>query len=199
MSHQATFVGHYQEAADLARAGIVGLASDGTPTLRAQFLAMEARALARLGDARGCDLALAAAVTEFERRRSDDDPEWIRYFADAELAAEFCHCYRDLARPDAVTYALDSLAGDVGSPRSDFFVSMVLADAYAAGGEIEEARRVAAEAFDAAANISSLRTTDYVREFRTRLGAVASGSVQREIDEQFAYFLQWQGAGPRKT
>jgi hypothetical protein len=48
----------------------------------------------RLGDARACDLALSAAVTMFERRTPGDDPEWTRYFDDAELAAEFGHCLR---------------------------------------------------------------------------------------------------------
>jgi hypothetical protein len=67
---------------------------------------MEARALARLGDARGCDRSLAEAVREFERRRPEEDPDWIRYFDEAELAAEFGHCLRDLGRAvDAAQYA----------------------------------------------------------------------------------------------
>ena len=46
---------------------------------------MEARALARLGDAKACDGALAEAVNEFELRMPEDDPEWIHYFDEAEL------------------------------------------------------------------------------------------------------------------
>jgi hypothetical protein len=61
---------------------------------------MEARALARLGDAKACDGALAEAVNEFELRMPEDDPEWIHYFDEAELAAEISHCMRDLGRPD---------------------------------------------------------------------------------------------------
>jgi hypothetical protein len=62
MSHQATFTGRFGEAASLARAARTGTAGIATPTLTAHFLTMEARALARLGDARGCDRALAAAA-----------------------------------------------------------------------------------------------------------------------------------------
>lgn len=52
MSHQATFLGRYRQAATLARAALMGISGVATPTLRAQFHAMEARALARTGDTR---------------------------------------------------------------------------------------------------------------------------------------------------
>ena len=61
---------------------------------------MEARALARLGEAKACDLALAAAVTQYERRKPEAgrDPAWFQYFDERELLAEFGHCLRDLNR-----------------------------------------------------------------------------------------------------
>ena len=98
MSHQATYTGRFAEAANLARAARTGTTGIATATLTAHFHTMEARALARLGDAKTCDRALAEAVREFERRRPRDDPDWIRYFDEAELAAEFGHCLRDLGR-----------------------------------------------------------------------------------------------------
>lgn len=74
--------------------------------MTAHFHVMEARAHARLGDGRACDSALSEAVKEFERRNPEDDPEWISYFDDAELSAEFGHCFRDLGRPtNATQYA----------------------------------------------------------------------------------------------
>src|SRR5205814_9039433 len=47
MSHQATYLGHLPEAVNLAKAAREGLRDQATPALTAQFLAMEARALAR--------------------------------------------------------------------------------------------------------------------------------------------------------
>jgi hypothetical protein len=147
MSHQATFTGHYREAADLARAAVAGISVIGTDTLRAQFLAMEARALSRLGDTRACDLAMADAVTHFERRTVDDDPAWISYFDDSELAAELGHCHRDLNRSaHAVDLAAHSLSPDGRFVRSDFFATMVLADAHAAAGDADQACAVAGQA-----------------------------------------------------
>ena len=52
MSHQATYTGRFGEAANLARAARTGTTGIATATLTAHFHTMEARALARLGDAR---------------------------------------------------------------------------------------------------------------------------------------------------
>ena len=106
MSHQATYLGRFGEAANLARAAKTGTQGIATPTLVSHFHAMEARALARMGDAKGCDHALAEAVREFERRTPENDPAWIRYFDESELSAEFGHCLRDLGRAtEAARYA----------------------------------------------------------------------------------------------
>jgi hypothetical protein len=136
MSHQATYAGRFAEAASLAQAARTGATGIATATLTAHFHTMEARALARLGDAKACDRALAAAVTEYERRRPEDDPGWFQYFNEAELPAEFGHCLRDLSRAkDAADYAGHSVGTADGKfVRSDLFATMVLADSYLAAG-----------------------------------------------------------------
>jgi hypothetical protein len=96
MSHQATFLGRCGDAATLASAARTGTRGLATATLIAHFHAMEARALARAGDRRGCHLALADTERNFERRDAGADPEWFQYFDHAELAAELSHCFRDL-------------------------------------------------------------------------------------------------------
>jgi hypothetical protein len=129
MSHQATYTGRFREAASLARAARTGTCGIATATLTSHFHAMEARSLARLGDAKACDHALTEAAREFERRNPEADPPWIRYFNEAELAAEFGHCMRDLGRAtDATQYASTSIGAVNGDMfmRSDFFVAMVL-------------------------------------------------------------------------
>ena len=110
MSHQATFMGRFTEAASLARAARAGTRGIATPTLTAHFHAMEARALARLGDAKACGHALSESMREFERANPENDPEWIRYFNESELSAEFGHCMRDLGRAgDAISHAGNGL------------------------------------------------------------------------------------------
>jgi len=148
---------------------------------------MEARALARLGDAKGCDRALAQAVREHERRNPGGDPGWFQYFDDAELSAEFGHCLRDLGRPrDAALYASRSTgsADDPGFVRSDFFATMVLADAHLAAGEPEQACGTALAALAAGEQIRSGRCVNYLREFRDHLTRVGDTAAIRDFHEQ---------------
>jgi tetratricopeptide (TPR) repeat protein len=195
MSHQATYTGRFREAANLAKAAMTGTRGIATPTLTAHFHTMQARALARLGDAKGCDRSLAEAVREFERRNPDDDPAWIRYFDESELYAEFGHCLRDLGRPaDAAQYASRSLAAvdETTFMRSDFFAMMVLADAYLDAGEREQACSVALNALAAGEQIRSARCVKYLREFHQRL---ATGGISRpaaEFYEQAAGSRLWR-------
>jgi hypothetical protein len=195
MSHQATYTGRYKEAASLARAALAGTRGVATATLTSHFHAMEARALARLGDAKGCDRALAEAVSEFERRRPEDDPEWIRYFDESELSAEISHCLRDLGRPgDATRHARTSLGtvDGVTCVRSDFFVMIVLADAHLAAGELEQAFSIGLGAFTAGEQIRSARCIGYLREFRHHLAAAGESRKVTEFEEQAESSRLWR-------
>ncbi len=195
MSHQATYLGRYGEAANLARAAKTGTQGIATPTLVSHFHTMEARALARIGDAKGCDRALADAVREFERRTPDNDPLWIQYFNEAELSAEFGHCLRDLGRPaQAAQYASASVAAvdDLTFLRSDFFATIVLADAHVAAGEIEQACGVALKALTAGEQIRSARCINYLREFRQRLASAGDNRALAELHEQASDSRLWR-------
>jgi transcriptional regulator with XRE-family HTH domain len=195
MSHQATYTGRFDEAANLAGAAMTGTQGIATPTLTAHFHTMEARALARLGDAKGCDRSLAEAVREFERRNPDDDPAWIRYFDESELSAEFGHCLRDLGRAtDAVQYASRSLVAvdETTFMRSDFFAMMVLADSYLDAGDREQACSIALNALAAGEQIRSARCVKYLSEFHQRLttGGISRSAV--EFNEQAARSRLWR-------
>lgn len=197
MSHQATFLGRYQDAANLARAARSGTPRTATPSLTAHFYAMEARALARLGDTRGCERALSDAVSLFERRNPHNDPEWFRYFDDAELAAEFGHCYRDIGRPGpAMRYAAQSIGSTCGT-RSDFFVTMVLADAHLRAGEAEQACVGALDALRLGEQLKSARCIRYLRDFDASLAPAAGSAAVREFQDQAAGSALWrQATGP---
>lgn len=192
MSHQATFLGRYREAANLARAASTGTSTLGSNSLAAHFHVMEARALARAGDAAACDRAMSAAVREYERRDPDRDPEWFQYFDEAELAAELGHCNRDLGRPvDATTYATQSIQLSAESPRSDFFVSMVLADAHLDHGDVEQACEVALRALQLGEQLKSARCVTYVDEFRQRLSKLGDTPTVRDFAERARSTRLW--------
>lgn len=197
MSHQASFLGEFRHAANLARAAATGTTGIATPTLTAQFHAMEARAHARLGDAAACDIALSVAEREFARRNPADDPAWIGYFDEAELSAEFGHCFRDLGRAaGARTWAGRSIgaSADGAFPRSDFFAAMVLADAHLDHDDPEPACRVALQALTIGDQLRSARCAAYVTEFRTRLTRLGNSRIAREFTEQAAEHRLWTPA-----
>lgn len=196
MSHQATFLGHYREATDLAQAALAGTRTVATPTLTAQFLTMQARALAGLGERRRCELVLLEAERVFERRHPSDDPQFITYFTEAELAAEIAHCMRDIDRSaEAVASAELSLNGsDDEFVRSDFFATMVLADAQLDYGEPEQACRTVLSALALGRQLRSARTVTYMAEFRKRLPRYAGTQVVLDLAEQAADSPLWTAA-----
>ena len=194
MSHQATFVGNYREAATLARAASMGPAASLTPTLAAQFRAMEARALARMKDARGCDLALAEAERQLGLRTPDSDPPWIAYFDEVELAAEFGHCFRDLGRSvEATERGAGSIVGDGLNNRSDFFATMVQAESYITQGEIGRGFDIALTALQLGESLKSARCVQYVREFQERITPGMQRAAEcRDFAERARAFRLWQ-------
>ena len=88
LSHQANYLGRYEQAVQLARAAQATTTRTPSATVSSLLLAREARALASLGDAAGCASVLAKAERAFERRNAGSDPPWIGYFNCAELASE---------------------------------------------------------------------------------------------------------------
>lgn len=202
MSHQATFMGRFTEAANLARSALTGTHGIATPTLTAHFHLMEARALARLRDAKACDRALSDGMREFERSNPGNDPPWFQYLNESELSAEFGHCMRDLGRAsDAARYATSSLK-EAGSPqfgRSDFFVSIVLADSHLSAGDVEQACSVALHALTAGEQIRSARCVRYLREFMQHFPASDSAALAN-FREQAASSRLWRiAARPDKA
>ena len=195
MSHQATYTGRFREAANLARAARAGTSGVATATLTAHFHTMEARALARLGDRKACDRALAEAVREYERRNPEDDPGWFQYFDEAELSAEFGHCLRDLGRAaDAARYASRGAgaAANGAFARSDFFATMVVADAYLAAGELEQACGTALVALSAGEQIRSGRCVNYLREFGDHLARAGNTSSVTDFRQQALGSRLWR-------
>jgi hypothetical protein len=194
MSHQATFLGRYTHAATLARAARMGISKVATPTLMAQCHAMEARALARTGDVRACERALSEATRALDSRNHGDEPEWITYFDEAELAAETAHCFRDVDHASrAVSHAENAMSGS--HVRSDFFVSIVLAEAQLRAREPEEACRVALDALDLGQQLRSARCVSYLTEFRRQLARYKSSAAVRDFGEEAADHRLWLAAG----
>jgi tetratricopeptide (TPR) repeat protein len=167
LSHQANYLGAFAHAVQLARAAQAAATGRGrsSQTTLAMLLAMEARALASLGDGAGSAGALARAELAMDRNNPGDDPEWIGYFDRAELAGEAAHCFRDLRRPtEASEFSALALPTDC-PPRTRAFINVVNAAAALHSGRLDEAVDGVRNAVALAGSLKSSRYRRYVRDF----------------------------------
>jgi hypothetical protein len=189
MSHQANFLGQHERAADLARAAYQGARGHATPTTMALFHAMEARALANLGQEAETTAALMEAERWHSQGNPSNDPRWIHYFDAAELHAEFAHCFRDLDRPELANQHAATSIRESSSlfVRSLSFCRTVLATSHLQNGELDEALAVALDVVDTAATLKSYRVLSYLEDFRQRVSTThGHDSAVREFNGHIA-------------
>jgi hypothetical protein len=171
LSHQANYLGHFDQAVQLARAAQEGARGAATATTMAMFLAMEARAHAGNHDGADCSQALREAERLFEGRSTGDDPEWISYFDAAELAGEGAHCFRDLRSPKTAQQFIAQAEEltDAVYVRTLAFIRLVHAASVCQQREPGHAVELARQAIDLAGSLKSRRYLRYIRDLCTDL------------------------------
>ncbi|MEU9981235.1 hypothetical protein [Streptomyces sp. NPDC050856] len=99
MSRQMIHLGRPDDALELIHLAQYGSRDCATPRTQAMLYAMEARAYANMGQPSKCKRAVRMAEDTFADVGLDGEPEpdWIRFFSEAELNGENAHSYRDLA------------------------------------------------------------------------------------------------------
>ncbi|MFF3321010.1 hypothetical protein [Streptomyces sp. NPDC002889] len=99
MSRQMIHLGRPDDALELIHLAQYGSRDCATPRTQAMLYAMEARAYAGIGQPSKCKRAVRMAEDTFADAGLDGEPEpdWIRFFSEAELNGENAHSYRDLA------------------------------------------------------------------------------------------------------
>ncbi|GGP05444.1 hypothetical protein LDL08_06440 [Nonomuraea glycinis] len=188
MSHQANYLGRYDQAIQLARAAQEGCKDVSSATPMALFHAMEARAHAGNGDEAQCARALLQAEKYFNKRNVEDDPPWSRYFDAAELASEGAHCYRDLRIPSQAMEFVGQ-AVDLCDPmyvRTLAFDRLVQAASYVHMGQPAKAALVALEAVNLAGPLKSARYLRYVRDLKADLASFGGEDSVRALNTLIA-------------
>ncbi|WP_267244615.1 hypothetical protein [Streptomyces sp. PR69] len=99
MSRQMIHLGRPDDALELIHLAQYGSRDCATARTQAMLYAMEARAYANMGQPSKTKRAVRMAEDTFADIGLDGEPEpdWIRFFSEAELNAENAHSYRDLA------------------------------------------------------------------------------------------------------
>ncbi|MFF3496273.1 hypothetical protein ACFYWS_33570 [Streptomyces sp. NPDC002795] len=99
MSRQMIHLGRPDDALELIHLAQYGSRDCASPRTQSMLYAMEARAYASMGQPGKCKRAVRMAEDTFTDADDWDepDPDWIRFFSEAELHGENSHSYRDLA------------------------------------------------------------------------------------------------------
>ncbi|MGH3329468.1 MAG: transcriptional regulator, partial [Streptomycetales bacterium] len=99
MADQATLLGNPEEGRRLAQAGRAGLGKRTSAACLADLWALEARALAKLGDKTPAVYAIAQSEAAFSRVRPAEEQEWAAFIDPAYLHGEHANTFRDLNAP----------------------------------------------------------------------------------------------------
>ena len=183
LSHQANFLGRFDEALKLAQDALDLTHGIATNTVTSMLYAMKARALASLGDEYEATKMLHCAEQLHEARDPERDPGWIRYFNAQELTSEAAHCFRDLGQTDKCReFAELSMDPLYTPPRTLGFMRMVAASGSLTGGDVEHAVALASEAIRLGFSLQSARYVKYLTDFYSSLTA-KDAALSREVSD----------------
>ncbi|MEV0691023.1 hypothetical protein [Streptomyces sp. NPDC050388] len=99
LSRQMIHLGRPEDALELIHLAQYGSRDCASPRTQSMLYAMEARAYANMGQPGRCKRAVRMAEDTFAEvgEWDEPDPDWIRFFSEAELYGENSHSFRDLA------------------------------------------------------------------------------------------------------
>ncbi|MFG2312055.1 transcriptional regulator [Streptomyces sp. NPDC048566] len=181
---------HVSEAGRTAeRVALISTAIDNAPRTLSpytqSFLHLhKAEALSRDGDHRNAGAALNRAVSHWERHTTEENPDWLNWFGEAQLKSTEG---KVLLRSGQVERATGSLETSVKSaaPRDKAVRSSRLAEARLAGGDLDgalDAANYGTELLES--SVSSVRALDRLKEFSAHLEPRKSVPAVREFRER---------------
>lgn len=185
LAHLALHCGDPDQAIRLTTAALHGTKAEATPVVRAAFRTVLARAHARRGDEAACATALLQVDADMARSNPADEPGWIAYFGEADLADEKAHCFFDLGMHELAqrqaSAAITLLAPD--RARRLVIDTALHASALARAGQVEQATAIGRQAIGHAAGVGSFRTAHRVVLMMAELQPYAGLPDVRDLAE----------------
>ncbi|MGE7391536.1 hypothetical protein ACQKM2_39310 [Streptomyces sp. NPDC004126] len=178
MSRQMIHLGRPEDALELIHLAQYGSRDCAGPRTQAMLYAMEARAYANMGQPSRCKRAVRMAEDTFSDVGFDSEPEpdWIRFFSEAELNGENSHSYRDLAYVAGRSPTYASLAEPVmeravelfakdGEHQRSYALNLIgMATVHLLQREPEQATVLVDQALDVARKVRSERVNTRLRK-----------------------------------
>ncbi|WP_169810757.1 helix-turn-helix domain-containing protein [Nocardia beijingensis] len=195
MSMQAHYLSRPTEAVRCGTAAVQAAEQSGSPSTAARCNALLARAHALNNDASASARAMHDAERHLGRARPDDEPDWIRFFTDRQLSAEFMYVAHDGRRPtDVREQAPIVLADSVGMERRKVLVAATLAASFVpedgervgnSDVDVEQACQVLLDTLPAARGLTSSRAIESINLVRRRLAPFASKPAVQQVEHEF--------------
>ncbi|MEU4010421.1 transcriptional repressor NsdA [Streptomyces pseudogriseolus] len=179
MSRQMIHLGRPEDALELIHLAQYGSRDCASPRVQSMLYAMEARAYANMGQPGRCKRAVRMAEDTFAEAHEWDepDPDWIRFFSEAELYAENSHSFRDLAyvAGRSPTYAslaeplmkraVELFGREGGEHQRSYALNLIgIATVHLLQREPEQSTLLATEAIKAAKKVRSERVNTRIRK-----------------------------------
>ncbi|MFI0808365.1 transcriptional repressor NsdA [Streptomyces echinatus] len=178
MSRQMIHLGRPEDALELIHLAQYGSRDCASPRTQAMLYAMEARAYANMGQPGKTKRAVRMAEDTFAEADEWDepDPDWIRFFSEAELYGENSHSFRDLAyvAGRSPTYAslaeplmqraVELFAKDPEHQRSYALNLIGMSTVHLLQREPEHSTEYAAQAMEIAKKVRSERVNTRIRK-----------------------------------
>jgi transcriptional regulator with XRE-family HTH domain len=185
LAHLALHCGDADQAARLAAAALRGTEHQTSPAVRAAFRAVLARAHARRGDEAACAAALLQVEADLSRSQNAEEPAWIRYFGEADLADEKAHCFFDLGLHELAQREATQAVTLLGPGRGRRLAidTALHAASLARARQIEHACAIGRQAVDHAAGLASFRSAHRIALMMAELQPHADLPVVRDLAE----------------
>ncbi|CAL9289723.1 transcriptional repressor NsdA [Streptomyces sp. SudanB66_2053] len=179
MSRQMIHLGRPEDALELIHLAQYGSRDCASPRVQSMLYAMEARAYANMGQPGRCKRAVRMAEDTFAEAHewNEPDPDWIRFFSEAELYAENSHSFRDLAyvAGRSPTYAslaeplmqraVELFGREGGEHQRSYALNLIgMATVHLLQREPEQSTLLATEAIKAAKKVRSERVNTRIRK-----------------------------------
>ncbi|AEM88972.1 helix-turn-helix domain-containing protein [Streptomyces violaceusniger] len=159
-------VGNPADADNMIRTAQTAVRGRSTPTVNAMLATRQARALAKLGDARACFHALNRARDFLDQGPHDADPSWAYWVQWPEVDMLTGSCMLDLGRPADAQRHFSQADAAYGPEyvRTHVLYLSRMATAQLQQHDVEAACMSTSQALDLATSVHSGRSSDHVRD-----------------------------------
>lgn len=192
MADQATLLGNPEEGRRLAQAGRAGLGKTTSPACLADLWALEARALAKIGDKTAAAHAVVESETAYSRVHLDDEQEWATFIDPAYLHGEHANTFRDLGEPDtAEQHARQSIdhARRQRRARRGAMSQAALAATHLQRRDLDAAHAVGLRTLSLSRQVKSSRCVEAVQDLQRRMQPFGNHRLVADFNDRAREFV----------